>query len=167
MIREISESLPFGVIAALDKRNSTEVTEYVLLAPNLPYDYSVIENVEDYIHPYHVTLNIVKIKELISKIDEAIRFIGTPWEAEKGINIEYSIIEEHNITPLSINVEEWNSNFVFIFKGFSKTDQSFVKLGFLRSQKGNITYSYYLNKKMLMEFRLRLYKALEELKKMK
>ncbi|MFN8358655.1 MAG: hypothetical protein U0264_01955 [Candidatus Kapaibacterium sp.] len=167
LIPKTTKSLQFGVIAATDKDKSGKIVDYYLLiAPPRAYlgDYSL--GVEDYIHPYHVVLRPEKATELIDHLENTIKLFKESWTSRKGMSTEYSIAKEQNITAVSKNVESWDSDFKFIYKGFNRRNEAFMNLGVVQSKENSLTYSYYLDESEVVELRDRLVDAVEELKKL-
>lgn len=167
LIPKTTTSLQFGVIAATDKDKSGKIVDYyVLIAPPRAYlgDYS--GGVEDYIHPYHVVLRPDKVTELLVNLENTIKLFKESWTTRKGVSTEYSIAQEQNITPVSKNVESWDADFKFIYKGFNRRNEAFMNLGVVQSKDNNLTYSYYLDESEVVELRDRLVDAVDELKKL-
>ncbi len=89
--------------------------------------------------------------------------LSSIWEEP---HTEYSIAQEQNITPISKNVESWDADFKFIYKGFVRRNEAFMNLGVVLSKENSLTYSYYLDESEVVELRDRLVDAVEELKKL-
>ena len=160
-ITKIEDYLPFAVIAATDKNIGNKVTaKYVLLSP----PYMVKGTVEDYVHPYNVTLSTEKVSELLKAIEKSIGLFDSEREDEEGISIEYAVSKENNIAQVTPNVEVWKSDFRYIFKGFSSRNDAFVNLGLVQYPTFNLEYSYCINKDQAIEFKYRLAKALDILR---
>ena len=158
LIKKFKESLPFGVIAAVDKDVIKEKNTYYVL---LSLAFVSASTVETYIHPYHVVLSSEKIPEFIDILDKSISMFYVKQTYGDGISLEYSISKEYNINKVSSNVEEWNSEFKYYLKVFGSEASAFVKLGVFKSDNGNTYYSYYLEKEQVIELKTRLSNALD------
>jgi len=167
LIPKTTTSLQFGVIAATDKDKSGKIVEYyMLIAPPRAYLGGFSGGVEDYIHPYHVVLRPEKVTELLDNLENTIKLFKESWTTRKGVSTEFSIAKEQNITTLSKNVESWDSDFKFIYKGFVRRNEAFMNLGVVQSKENSLTYSYYLDESEVVELRDRLVDAVDELKKL-
>jgi hypothetical protein len=160
-VGRISQSLPFGIIAATDKNKSNNIVEYYVLLSKRKY---MTNSVEDYVHPYNVTLRAENVNELIENIDKALKLYDLQIDETKGINIEYILSKEHKIKQVSKDVESWEPDFKFIFKDFTNTKEAYVNLGLLHNADGNIDYSYYLDEYQIIELKNRLSKAIDMLR---
>jgi hypothetical protein len=164
-VNSINRDLPFEIVAAIDKNVSNEIFEYYVILSIGENNY-FNPTVENYINPYHTTLKADKVFELIDNLDKSLLLFDTKQNWNKGMSIEYSISNDYsNLQTIQVN-QEWLPDFKYIFKSFESGCEAYINLGIYQGSRFNTNYCYYLTKEEVIELKLRLSKALEELKKL-
>ncbi len=159
LINSFKEILPFGVIACKDKSLSDSIiNSYVIFTINSYYKGEIKD-----IYNHKSTLPIENIYELIKVIDKSIDIINNNNKNLNAFNLEYDIAKEHNVNQISANVEKWQSDFKYIFKGTKNQKEylAYICLGKLINSETTLEYIYYLDSSQIIELKNRLLNSLE------